>query len=169
MPQLPSGRHVAITANPLADILDDVNNPSNVHIVMGIATHQDLEPYIDVLFLIPETEAAENAIHSGYIENSLPPPPKFVPVNSGYRLSGLSELTHDWDETDKAAFQEFLCGRATTTFDSCMKEVRRAQLAMRNSSNSSIRLLATWWIAGCHPAQEEGWNGGGEYEAGRAC
>ncbi len=44
MPMLPSGRHVAITRNPLQTLLYDAASVVNVHKVLAICQKSDLYP-----------------------------------------------------------------------------------------------------------------------------
>lgn len=157
MPQLPGGRHVAINATPLAALLDDANNPVNAQKIMAINSPHDLEAYIEVIFLMPEAEAADRGFDTEFINNSLPRPPGLFAVRSGFCLSDWPVLTRDWNDEDKVAFREFIDGRGAETFDRCMAEVGIAQDAMRNASEMTAKILAAWMAAGCHPAQEEGW------------
>ena len=157
MPQLPSGRHVAIHAKPLADLLGDANNPTNVHKIMAITSRDDVEAYLEVLFLVPEAEADSRVYAAAFFDFSLPRPPGLISLPSGYRLSDWPVLTKDWSDPDKLAFREFLNGRCAPVYDNCLTEVRLAQENMRNSPVMSTKILAAWMAAGCHPAQEEGW------------
>ena len=157
MPQLPGGRHVAIHAKPLADLLGDANNPANVHKIMAIASHHDLEAYIEVIFLVPEAEAGDQVHASKFFDNSLPRPPGLVSFRSGYCISDWPVLTKDWSDPDKLAFREFLNVRGVAVYDDWLAQVRLAQESMRKSSEMTTNILAAWMAAGCHPAQEEGW------------
>ena len=51
MPQLPSGKHVAINSAPLHDLLAHADHFGNVHKILEIRTQTDMRRYIEVYFL----------------------------------------------------------------------------------------------------------------------
>jgi hypothetical protein len=155
MPQLPSGRHIAITLNPLAALLDEADNSGNVHKIMAIKTLADLEPYIEVVYLLPEEEVVGSS-ESKFLSDSLPRPPGFVSVDSGFHVSEWDRMTADWSEADQASFREFLEGRAAPLLQQGLDAARNAQKLLRQAPSPVTRILAGWCDAGCHPSQEEG-------------
>jgi hypothetical protein len=156
MPQLPSGRHVAITLNPLAALLDEADNLGNVHKIMAIKTLADLDPYIEVVFLLPEEEVVGSS-ESEFLSDSLPRPPGFVSVDSGFHVSEWDKMTVDWSEADKTSFRKFLEGRAAPLLQQGLDAARNAQKLLHQVPSPVTRILVGWCDAGCHPSQEEGW------------
>jgi len=51
MPQLPSGRHVAIQATPLAELLNHANEPANVHKILAIDSVYKFLTYFEIQLL----------------------------------------------------------------------------------------------------------------------
>ena len=157
MPQLPSGRQVALMPKPLDDLLKEGRQPGNIHKVMAIRTEADVHRYIDVHYLVPESEAngQEGALplHTA----SLQKPPGMAFVSAGYRLAEWEQRAADWSEEDRAAFRDFLAGRAAPVLREYLDIVKSGQARLRCTEDTLTRILVGWWDAGCHPAQEEGW------------
>jgi hypothetical protein len=151
MPQLPSGRQVALMPTPLNELLREGRQPGNIHKVLAIRTEADLWPYIDVLNLVPESEAVSRADETSLHAFSLPKP-------AGYRLSDWERQAADWSGEDRTAFREFLAGRAAPVLREYLETVQTGQAKLREAEDFLTRLLVGWWDAGCHPAQEEGWD-----------
>ncbi len=157
MPQLPSGRHIAIQLDPLDALLNDVANPGNVHRIMAIKDLASLAPYVRILFLVPEGKCLAAEPPEEFREGSLPRPPGLVVTDSGYTLARLDELNADWSDEDKQAFQAFLDDRCQELFALGLSHTERARQWLLHESGMPARLLALWYQAGCHPCQEEGW------------
>ena len=157
MPQLPSGRHIAISANPLAELLNHASEAGNVHQVMGIDSVSKMLKYFEVLYLMPKEAAPDSATVPDLRKESDIPPPDLVMFNSGFSLADWDALTADWSEEDKEAFQGFLDGRAKPLLDKAWQEVEAKQRDLRQGGTPLSRILAAWYEAGVHPAQEEGW------------
>lgn len=157
MPQLPSGRQVAINPIDLDDLVKNAENPANVHHLMAIKSEADLFPYIAVLYLLPEAEAHGRALDLEFRSDALPRPPGLVIVPSGFHLSDWDALTAEWTDEDIVAFRQFLETRAQPTITGWLECIRNAQRALSQSASPTIRILVAWWQAGIHPAQEEGW------------
>ena len=156
MPQLPSGRHVAININPLVALLREAENIGNVHKIMAIKTLADLDPYIEVIYLVPGADS-EGSSDRDFRSDSLPVPPGLVQADSGYRVSDWDQLTADWSEADKTSFRQFLEGRGALLLQKGLDVALDVKKLLRNASSPAIRILAGWCDAGCHPSQEEGW------------
>lgn len=157
MPQQPSGRHIAISAEPLSRLLGKALDVENIPLVMGLVSVEALHKYFDVLFLVPENEAPPDATAPDLRKDSLTPPPGLVIVDSGFRLSERDALTATWTEEDRTAFREFLDGRAKPLFDLAWAEVTEKKKLILAGDKPLARILGAWYMAGVHPAQEDGW------------
>jgi len=158
MPQLPGGRQIAISPEPLNALLMQANHFGNIHKVMAIKSVDDLLRYIDVLRLVPEADAGGESLETNFTSDSLPVPAGLVCVPSGHHLSDWKAYAADWPEEDKAAFLEFLSGRAAPLLDEYLEAVVSTQEKLRGAEDFLTKVLVGWWEAGCHPAQEEGWD-----------
>lgn len=158
MPQLPSGRQVAISPAPLVALLDAANQPGNIHKILAIQSAQDLEQYIDVLFFIAEDETCEPVMQVAYRDEALPRPPGMVPVSSGHTLAAWGALTANWSDEDKVAMHDFLDTRAAPALNEYLEAVTKVQTHLRGADDFLTKTLTLWWDAGIHPAQEEGWD-----------
>jgi len=150
MPQLPSGRLVAIMPTPLDNLLKEGCHFGNVHKVL------DVYRYFDVLYLVPEGEAGSQEGIPGLHADSMPVPPGMAFVPAGFKLSEWEERS-GWSEADRAAFREFLAGRGAPVLREWLDAWKTKQAKLREAEAPLTRLLVAWWDAGCHPAQEEGW------------
>ncbi len=153
MPMLPSGRHVAISRTPLQKLLDDAASVVNVHKVLTIRQKADLYPYTEILWLIPEDEATPQQVEASFLDGSLPRPPGFVAVQSGYRLSQSDRFTAGWSDEDRQAFWAFIDIRADHLFEEGLAIALAAQKLVRAEPDLHTRLMVGWWDAGVHPAQ----------------
>lgn len=158
MPQLPSGRHVALMPKPLDDLLKEGRQPGNIHKVMAIQTEADLHRYIDVHYVVPESEAGSQKGALTLHTASLPMPPGMACVPAGYRLSEWEQCAADWSEEDREAFRAFLSGRAEPVLREYLDTVKIGQARLHCAEDTLTRILVGWWDAGCHPTQEEGWD-----------
>lgn len=154
MPQLPSGRQVAVTFAPLTELLKAADSPFNSHKIMAIEQARDLWPYLSVLFLVPEADAAD-APAAAFRDDALPRPPGLMPVDSGFRLSDWDALTQDWSGDDRAAMREFLETRAACLFDEGLELVRTTQRALLAAPGTMAGAFAIMWQQGCHPLQDD--------------
>ncbi len=153
MPMLPSGRHVAITRNPLQTLLYDAASVVNVHKVLAICQKSDLYPLTEVLWLIPEDQATEEQVRESFLDGSLPRPPGFVAVQSGYRLSQSDKFAVGWSDEDLQAFWAFIHVRADHLFEEGLAIALAAHRLIRAEPDSYVKLMVAWWDAGVHPAQ----------------
>jgi hypothetical protein len=127
MPMLPSGRQVAITLAPLADIIAHVADGDNLKRILNIENPEGLYPYTEVNYLQMPECFGDTGLQTPFVQGSLPRPENMVVVSSGLRVSDWDTLTADWTEADKASFREFIEGRAMTLFNNGMAEVARVR------------------------------------------
>ncbi|MBV6475202.1 MAG: hypothetical protein MOGDAGHF_00719 [Rhodocyclaceae bacterium] len=157
MPELPSGRHVALMPTPLDNLLKEGRHFGNIHKVLAIKSEADLARYVDVLYLVPASEAGSQEGVLGLNAHSLPLPPGMGFVPAGFKLSEWEENS-GWSEADRAAFSDFLAGRCAPVLREWLDTVKTGQAKLHEADDPLTRLLVAWWDAGCHPAQEEGWD-----------
>lgn len=158
MPQLPSGRHVAIDPYPLVELLDDASNPANVHKILAIDSLSKMMSWLEVDYFVTPEEANGDAIETKLGVGSLTPPPGLVALRTGCPLSRWEALAADWSEEDRAAMRSFLSeSRIKDYMEHRLSVVRQQQQNLLTSDKFTVRLIAGWWMAGIHPAQEEGW------------
>lgn len=150
---LPSGRHVAISRTPLLKLLDDAASVVNVHKVLTIRQKSDLYPFTEVLWLIPEGQATSEQVKESFLDGSLPRPPGFVAVQSGYRLSQSDKFAVDWSDEDIKAFWDFIHVRADHLFKEGLAIALAAQKLVHAEPDRYTRLMVARWDAGVHPAQ----------------
>ena len=129
MPMLPSGRQVAITLSPLANMIAHVADGDNLKRILAIENPEGLYPYTEVNYLQTPESSQDIGLQTPFIPASLPRPENMIQVSSGLRVSDWEKLTADWTEPDKAAFREFLEGRAMVLFNNGMAEVARIKEA----------------------------------------
>lgn len=146
MPQLPSGRHIAIQANGFDALYDEAFNGTQAHKLMQIKTIEDLYPYIDVLDFEQDERHAEPGLPAG-----------LKPVPSGHTLATVNQA-NDWhDEHDKAAFWFYISSeRAQSLLEAILDDVKQRQQDLMKEGPYLGRLLALFWHVGAHPLQEQG-------------
>lgn len=127
MPMLPSGRQVAITLAPLAVMIAHVADGDNLKRILAIENPEGLYPYTEVNYLQTPEFPQDTGLQTPFVPESLPRPENMIQVSSGLRVSDLEQLTAKWSEPDKAAFREFLDGRAMVLFNNGMAEVARVR------------------------------------------
>lgn len=62
MPQLPSGRHVAIQATPLNEMIKHASDPGIVHKIMAIDSMDKVLQYFEILYLVPRVNDDEGEV-----------------------------------------------------------------------------------------------------------
>lgn len=156
MPQLPSGRLIALSPKPLDDLLRQSHRPDNVHKILGILDAPDLYRYVEVQNVVVVSGKGNSGISLDPSSSPLPKGMTFSPA--GYCVSDWEVKTSGWSEVDREAFRNWLSGQAAPAVDKWIEAVRREQDRLRGSGDFLTRVLVGWWDAGCHPAQEEGWD-----------
>ncbi len=155
MPQLPSGRHIALDPSPIQEIITKAfDSGFGVHGLMAIETIEHLYSHIDILFFRPR---ADNNDASVSLANfSLVTPDELEPYRSGYNLISIQDEFNQWSYADQKAFLNFLNEKRTNHFlGEILETVRKYQEELLEEPTSLQGLLATWWKMGCHPLQDE--------------
>lgn len=153
MPQLPSGRIVAIDPDPLITLIDE-RSPFTAHKLMDIKTVEDLFYYVELVYIVPASEAPIGSIPPKLHANALPCPPGHAVIASGKRLSELPEVAMQWSAADREAMDEFVMTRAIPHLEKFLDKVKQAQDESRKSRDITTRVLSAWHDQGIHPMQE---------------
>jgi hypothetical protein len=159
MPQLPSGRHVAIDPKRFSELIKNAAHFGNVHKVMAIDSIPTLLPWLDVMYLVEPGTENQDLKKYELADNSFTPPPGFLALNTNCKLSQWGLLAEEWSTEDRAAMQAFLdserCNHYLRKF---VYAAKLQQELFQESDDFLPKLLASWYAAGVHPAQEENWN-----------
>lgn len=132
MPQLPSGREIAITARRLSEVAARYEDTGEPAALDHVRTVRDLYPYIDVMYFRPRTDGAPGAVDA-YLPTGLEPYP------SGYTLADMEAFTRDWTEADRAAFHAFLEEDRTREYlAKALDRIRLAQLARAEPTPANL-------------------------------
>ena len=159
MPQLPSGRHIAIHAPSAEQIaqsimarLPESEQNNFLESMHKIRTAEDVAPYMEVLFF---REVADISTQSPdlYDPKFDQPQVSIEPYRSGFTLADQEKFTADWSPVDKAAFQTFLAEeRMQSYFKKTLDQVIALDKALTRDFVS--RFVEMLWKAGLHPLQE---------------
>lgn len=152
MPQLPSGRHVALDPSALQTIVDGAFEGIAAHELMAIESENDLFSHIMVLYFRPKPgEGSPLPLAKG----SLAPPQDLEPYQSGFNLVTIKEEWERWDDDDKRAFVRFLRdGRTGEFLENILQTVKTLQEDLLSRPTTIQGTLATWWRLGIHPLQD---------------
>ncbi len=153
MAQLPSGRHVAIQATPLFDLIDAACTPDAVITrLLQIQQLADLSPFIDVMFFREVADARALAIAPG----GQSVPSGIEPFASGYTLATIDHAIRDWTPEDRRAFAEYLGSeRMRAHLSTLLDRVAEVKHRLGREGGFVLRLQALMWEAGCHPVQND--------------
>ena len=150
MPQLPSGRHIALDRQSLAQLIERMQDETFVNDLLVIERPNDLLPYIDLIYLQPGTRAAD----IDYAEGSVPAPEDLEPVHSGFTLKNINQAVKDWPEEDTQALIEFLRSKRTREFVAdTLKIVAEEKKKLLAHPSFAVRCQAAYWLGGVHPLQ----------------
>lgn len=154
MPQLPSGRHIAIGTDSLNGLLEAVAAGFRVNELMSINKPERLSSYLDLYYFRP-AEPGETAVE--YTDAALTPPDGFIPYRSGHTLASIHTEWDHWPAEDRQAFVEFLGEpRFSDYLNSLFKYIEEYKRTLRESGPFAARVQTHWWDAGCHPLQPGG-------------
>lgn len=154
MPMLPSGQHVGIDPGPLLDVIRSADSGAGVHHLMAINTPEDMPRVLEIVYFVP-LAPGESAMADTETA-SLPPGMKRQPT--GVRLDQSDVLMAQWPAQDREAFADFLREpRVAAQIQAWLDLAKEAQQEVLRSGSLVARVMAGWWQAGVHPAQEEGW------------
>ena len=152
MPQLPSGKHIAIQANGFDSLYDAAFNGTQAHKLMQIQSIEDLYPYIEVIYFVQDIKQQRddnNTVADTY-------PAGLRPAPSGYSLVSIQPECRCWSRQDRKAFEEYLeSARMQAFFAALLEDVKQKQENLIKEGPELGRFLALCWITNCHPLQEE--------------
>ena len=136
MPQLPSGRHVALSNVRLLAEADRYGRCGEPASIGRIETADDLRPWLDVLYFRPRagTDAAEASASNL--------PDRVEPYAGGLTLSSIDRNEADWSGDDREAFLRYVASEAAVkwlrrTFD----EVARRRTVKRGADIDALVAL----------------------------
>jgi hypothetical protein len=152
MPQLPSGRHVAIDVKPMDDLLDNWHEEACRLELIGIQRVEDMFPYVRILELVPGDPSSQE---NGSPQQPSPLPPGLNPRDTGRRLNGWPSQFDDWSAQDRSAFQVFVDERLIDHLGSTLAEAKGRQEKLTKAFFA--RIEAALLKGGVHPSQDPGW------------
>lgn len=119
MPQLPSGKHVAISAARLIELLESAARGERYTEVFAILRADEFDSYIDVMFFRESAGNQEQgAPGSQMIPNGLESYP------SGWTLETLDTVAQGWTPEDRAAWDDYLASaRVADYLDALWKQI----------------------------------------------
>jgi hypothetical protein len=159
LPQLPSGRHVALDPKRFADLMSNANHFGNVHKVMAIDSIATLMPWLDVMYLVEPGTGIQNLEKYELADSSFTPPMGFLAFKTNCKLSRWETLAKDWSLDDRVAMRVFLSSERCSDYLHHFLSVAKSQQELFHESDDFLtKLLAGWHSLGIHPAQEEDWN-----------
>lgn len=152
MPQLPSGRHIALGRDPLERLVEGIKDNVFITKILVIEQRQDLYPYIDLLFLQEERCSATPE----YAKGSLPVSADLKAFPSGYTLATMAPEVESWSVADQRALADFLAAERTCCFlDTTLRWVRDQKRRLADDPRFLVRYQAGMWLAGIHYIQTE--------------
>lgn len=152
MPQLPSGKHIALHDGSLRGLYQAVGDGLGVHELMAITEADHLWRFIDVIYYRDRGAMAYR--DAAPAAGSLPAPPGLEPYPSGYTVAGIGDELRSWPLQDQEAFAEFLVSERTSGYlRSLLDQVTAMQKDVLEHGNLLQRTQAGWWVAGVHPLQ----------------
>ncbi|WP_374350419.1 hypothetical protein [Chitinimonas sp.] len=157
MPQLPSGRHAAVDSR-LIELWNEALQGRRVHELMAINEVKDLAPFLQIVELIP-TKAEGRSRETLATGKDMFPADCFVTKATGVMVSQKEALYALWPGMDCLAFDQFLASpQFVQNIEGMLGAVKDLQVRLRSEGNLAAQIAVGWWLAGCHPAQEDGWN-----------
>jgi hypothetical protein len=153
MPQLPSGRHIAIQATPLFALIEAACLPEAVITrLLQIEEACDLAPFIDLIYFRESGDVPTPIVAPG----SQPVPSDLKPYVSGHTLATIWDMAADWPASDQEAFAAYLASEQVQNFlAALLDEVARVKHRLSREGDDLQRLQALMWETGCHPLQKE--------------
>lgn len=152
MPQLPSGRHVALDPSPLQDLVSSAYSKISTHELMEIESTNQLFSYINILYFLPKDNNSKLSLATF----SMGLPEGLAPYYSGFNLVTIKNEMNNWVEKDKKAFISFLNETRTNLFlENILQTIQKYQNELMEHPHSLQGMLAQWWKLGIHPLQED--------------
>lgn len=108
MPQLPSGRKIAIDATRLSKMAELNAQTVQRYSIHRVKTITDLYPFIDVIFFKDTPEGTPSTVGYAPGAQNLEEIAQLYPYRSGFTLATLDEEAHTWPPEDRQAWTDFL-------------------------------------------------------------
>lgn len=96
MPQLKSGRHIALSASPYLDALSSEKDESRYFAILALRLHAN------------SPQALRDHLVIGYFVEGQGTPPDAPSYNSGYCVADVLEGRSDWSADEVEEFRQFL-------------------------------------------------------------
>lgn len=147
---LPSGRHIAVQATPLSELMESALRGGVITRLLRIEQIEDLRPWIDVMYFTTQADADPVDTAPG----GLPVPMGLAPYASGFTLATIAPETADWSHADRDAFAGYLASeRICTLLAALLDAVLALKRRLAAEGDFETRLQAGMWLAQCHPVQ----------------
>lgn len=108
MPQLPSGRHIALHAGPFEHLMQKISEFALMREIVQMETIADVLEFVEIIFLVRSESEIIDPNEYSLADKSFTPPPGFIALNSGIKLSDWMKMAISWSGEDRNAMQEFL-------------------------------------------------------------
>lgn len=154
MPQLPSGRHVALEPEPLNKLIDDVVNERTAAIwpLLAMECPNDCIKHFELVYM----ETSCDGDIPSLAKASVPIDSALRKVHTGLTLSDVLADTSDWSSEDKEFFCEFLSSERVQAFlVDHFDHVQKVKTALLEHGSSLQKWQTQTWLSGCHPLQNE--------------
>ena len=157
MPRLPSGRHYALDAQSLQELLHATHRSQRLTELLRIRHPKHLYPYVDVI-TFGDTLDGNDPPLSPY---SAPLPPGLAPRPTEYTLATLpvgrrDRYWSDWSNSDDDAWREFVASpRVCAYLDALLAEVEAQREHLRRHGSPLDQQQLAQWDANRHPMQGE--------------
>ena len=157
MPRLPSGRHYALDAQSLQELLHATHRGQRLTELLRIRHPKHLYPYVDVITFGYRLDGNDPPL-SPY---SAPLPPGLAPRPTEYTLATLpvgrrDRYWTDWSNSDDDAWREFVASpRVCAYLDALLAEVEAQREHLRRHGSPLDQQQLAQWDANRHPMQGE--------------
>lgn len=150
MPQLPSGRHIALGLEPLNELVDRARTSQFVTELLLIVKPAHLLPYVELIHLEPH-----NGDNVQLMVGSQPMPGELRQVRTGVTLATWLEAARDWSNDDQQAFRAFLSSpRVARLFEETLTWVHTRKEELKQHPDPLVQWQVMTWLKGCHPLQD---------------
>lgn len=154
MPQLPSGKHIALDPSPLQKVISEAYGGIKVHELMEVESVDKLFAHIGVLYFRPAKEKEKENLPLA--DFSIVPPYGLEAYHSGFNLVSIRDEVGSWEHEDQKAFVAFLNeDRTNKFFENILDSVKSFQSELAEHPGTLQGMLALWWKLGIHPLQED--------------
>ncbi|MEQ1621820.1 MAG: hypothetical protein ABL919_10475 [Methylococcales bacterium] len=126
MPQLPSGKLVGLSADPLDHLLKNIGEGENFDLINKMKALESIFPYLEIIYFV---EGKTDTTPANIQEVTGKLPTGLTDVSSGFNLSQKAELFADWPLAECQAFDDFIASDACQNYlRHCFDEVKRIRV-----------------------------------------